>query len=79
MFVCVLSCYSSSLMLHCPDVGMLEALENNGDISEMDLETLQKSRSDIVTWLRWFHFVFLENRLFVPLCARWAFKFLLEL
>lgn len=45
-------------MLHCLDVGMLEVLGNNGDISEMDPETLQKSRSAIVTRLRRLHFVF---------------------
>lgn len=32
-------------MLYCLDVGMLEVLKNNGDISEMHPETLQKSRS----------------------------------
>lgn len=45
MFVCVLSCYSASLMLYCLNDGMLEVLENNGDISEMHPEALQKSRS----------------------------------
>lgn len=50
-----------------------------GTFLRCTLKPYKNQEVDIVTWLRWFHFVFLENRLFVPLCACWAFKFLLEL